>query len=119
MKTISTEKEYEILTEEMEALLKNVDALNPHELKKLDEISDAISNYEEIHYSMRPETLIEMIELRMYQRKLKQKDLAELLDTSPSRINEFLKGKRKLTYELARKLYGKLNIEAEMIFGAR
>ena len=38
-----------------------------------------------------------MIELRMYQLKLKQKDFAHILGTSPSRISEILKGKKGLT----------------------
>jgi len=56
-----------------------------------------------------------MIELRMYQRKLKQKDLAKILGTTPSRISEILNGKRGLTLELARGMYLKLNIDAELI----
>jgi len=56
-----------------------------------------------------------MIELRMYQRKLKQKDLAKILGTTPSRISEILYGKRGLTLELARGMYLKLNIDAELI----
>jgi HTH-type transcriptional regulator/antitoxin HigA len=52
----------------------------------------------------------------MYQRKLKQKDLANVLNTTPSRISEFLNGKLKLTYGFARELYYKLNIEPELIF---
>ena len=56
-----------------------------------------------------------MIELRMYQRKLKQKDVAKILGTTPSRISEILNGKRGLTMELAKSLYKNLNIDAELI----
>ena len=56
-----------------------------------------------------------MIELRMFQRKLKQKDLARILGTTPSRISEILNGKRDLTMDLARELYKKLNVDPELI----
>lgn len=61
------------------------------------------------------ESFNEMIELRMYQRKLKRKDVAEILGTTPSRISEILNGKRGITIELAKGLYKKLNISPELI----
>ena len=79
------------------------------------QLSDQIADYEEHHFPFEPQNLKEMIELRMYQRKLKQKDLAKILGTSPSRISEVLNGKRKLTFDLAKALYDKLNIDAELI----
>lgn len=84
-------------------------------MKELDLISDEIANYEEHNYAFKAESLKEMIELRMYQRKLKQKDLAKILGTTPSRISELLNGKRNLTIDLAKGLYKKLNIDADLI----
>jgi len=75
-----------------------------------------VADYEEKKYSLQPSNLIEMVHFRMYQRKLKQKDLAKLLNTKPSRISEFLNGKLKLTFSFAQKLYNKLNIDADLIF---
>ena len=83
--------------------------------EELDQLSDQIQEYEEIHHPFEVESLNEMIELRMYQRKLKRKDLAQILGTTPSRISEILNGKRNLSMELAKGLYQKLNIDAELI----
>jgi hypothetical protein len=55
------------------------------------------------------------IELRMFEMKLKQKDLALLLETSTSRISEYLNGKRDITIEIARALHKKLNIDSDII----
>ena len=101
--------------EELLAVLTDKGKLGKKQQLELDRISEAISSYEEEHYSFRPETLIEMIELRMFQRKLKQKDLAKLLGTTPSRISEILNGKRDLTMDLARELYKKLNVDPKLI----
>ncbi len=111
-------KEYKEKSKRLEELLKqftssgNLDEKNQIELDKL---SDEIQEYEEKYYPFKVESLNEMIELRMYQRKLKQKDLAQILGTTPSRISEILNGKRSLTMELAKSLYRKLNIDAELI----
>jgi HTH-type transcriptional regulator/antitoxin HigA len=85
---------------------------------ELDRLSDEVADYEEAHHAFIPTTLQEVIELRMFQRKLKQKDLAVLLGTSPSRISEFLRGKRELTLPMAKALHQKLNVDAELILSS-
>ena len=113
-----TSTEYKHKTKRMEALLKLLTDKGSLDLKlqtELDEISDEIADYEEENFPFKVETLNEMIELRMYQRKLKQKDIAQILGTTPSRISEILNGKRGLTIELAKGLYHKLNIDPKLI----
>ncbi|RLD26926.1 MAG: transcriptional regulator [Bacteroidetes bacterium] len=110
--------DYKIKLIRLEDLLKQLTTkgkLNKATHKELDQLSDQIQEYEEKNYPFKVESLKEMIELRMYQRKLKQKDLAEILGTTPSRISEILNGKRSLTLDLARGLYRKLNIDADLI----
>ena len=65
------------------------------------------------------DNLIEMIELGMNQRKLKQKDLAKILETTPSRISELRNRKRDITIDLARGLYKKLNVDPKLILNER
>jgi HTH-type transcriptional regulator / antitoxin HigA len=62
-----------------------------------------------------PETIVEMIELKMYQNKWKQKDLASLLEISETRLSEVMQGKRKPNLDLVKKLHFKLNIEADFL----
>jgi len=113
-----TKKEYNSKNERLEVLLERLTVKGKLTKKlqiELDELSDEIANYEETQFPFEPSNLKEMIELRMYQRKLKQKDLAKILGTTPSRISEILNGKRGLTMELAKGMYKKLNIDAELI----
>jgi len=105
-----------IRMEELLKLLTDKGELDIELQKELDKISDEIAGYEELNYAFQVESLQEMIELRMFQRKLKQKDLARILGTTPSRISEILNGKRPLSFELAKGLYSKLNIDPEFIF---
>ena len=113
-----TSTEYKHQTRRMEELLKLLTEKGTLAQKlqtELDQISDEIADYEEANFPFKVETLNEMIELRMYQRKLKQKDIAQILGTTPSRISEILNGKRGLTMELAKGLYNKLNIDPKLI----
>lgn len=62
-----------------------------------------------------PESLAEMLKYKMYEKNLKQKQLATLLGISEAFISGLLSGKRKLTIELAKKLHTKLDIDAHFI----
>jgi len=113
-----TKKEYNSKTKRLEELLGQLSQSGKISTKlqlELDQISNDVADYEETNFPFEPSNLKEMIELRMYQRKLKQKDLAKLLGTTPSRVSEILNGKRGLTMELAKGLYKNLNIDAELI----
>ncbi len=115
-----TKKEYQTKSKRLEELLKKLTEegkLSKQYQIELDNISDEVQEYEELYYPFKAESLKEMIELRMYQRKLKQKDLAEILGIPPSRVSEILNGKRKLTLEIAKGLYNKLHIDAELLLG--
>ena len=53
----------------------------------------------------------------MYEMKLTQLKLSELLEVSPSRVSEYLSGKSEPTLKVARNLNKKLNIDANIILG--
>ena len=117
MSTIS-HKQYVEANLRLEELLKEVDNNTPedsHLSKELIEVSDIIEQYEEIHFPMGLPTLQEMIELRMFEMGLKRKDLAALLNTSASRISDYLNGKRDITLKVAKALHQKLNIDSDII----
>ena len=64
---------------------------------------------------LKPTTLTGLIELRMYEMKLKQKDLAQLLNIEASRVSELLNGKRKPSIDLAKRLHEELGIDGNFI----
>ncbi|NYJ28067.1 type II toxin-antitoxin system HigA family antitoxin [Allomuricauda sp. ARW1Y1] len=117
MSTIS-HKQYVEANLRLEELLKEVDNNTPKDSplsKELIEVSDIIEQYEEIHFPIGLPTLQEMIELRMFEMGLKRKDLAALLNTSASRISDYLNGKREITLKVAKALHQKLNIDSDII----
>jgi HTH-type transcriptional regulator / antitoxin HigA len=113
-----TEKIYKEAETRIEELLPLVDENTPKNdpnLIKLQKVSEIVESYELEHYPIGTPSLKEVIELRMFEMKLKQKDLAGLLGTSTSRISEYMNGKRDITIEIARSLYKKLNIDSDII----
>jgi len=113
-----TEKEYKKHLSRIEELLKIVDdkmsLTNPFYIE-LNYLSDLVASFEEENYPLEIPSLIDIIKLRMFELNLKQKDLANILQTSTSRISEYLSGKREITLPIAKKLHTDLNIDAEII----
>ena len=92
--------------------------LNHLEIEDLGSLSVLAEQYEDsipLAPISPPESLVEMIRLKMLYKKLRQKDLAVLLGISPSMLSEVLSGKRKVNIELAKRLYETLQIKADFI----
>ncbi len=109
---------YEKANKRMEILLNRVDDSTPTnhpDYIELNEVSNIIEVYETEHYKLESPTLLETIKYVMFEKGLNNKDLAEVLEISPSRISEYLNGKREITFDVAKKLYRKLHIDPEII----
>lgn len=115
---ISSEAEYRSALATIEPLLqKGFAQLTPEEDDKLIHITKLIEEYENTHYYLpfTPKTLTEMIQFKMFELKLKQRDLAKLLCVTENRISEIINGKRKINIDFAKKLHEKLGIDAKFI----
>jgi len=120
---VNTEEDYKQVQAEVETYLQKAtlgggfDSLSGADDQELLRLSHLMRAYEEQHYPMptQPQTLAGMVELKMIERNLKQRDLAELLEVEVLRVTELLQGKRRVSIKLARQLYKKLNIPADFI----
>jgi len=118
MERVVTHEEYVKAQLRLEDIIDLVNDETPESdpvLQELIEVSDIIEAYEEEHFSIELPGLIDVIELRMFELKLKQKDLAKLLGTSAARISEYLSGKREITLNIAKALRHKLNVDSDII----
>jgi HTH-type transcriptional regulator/antitoxin HigA len=115
--TIENEIDYENAIRELNGFLaKGFSNLSSTETDALQDLSRSIANYENVAYPIaRPETLAEMVELRMYQRKLNQKQLADLMEISPSKLSLILTGKREPDLAFLKNCKKKLSIPADFI----
>ena len=120
MAEIKNESQYEALIVRIEELLKVVSNDTPvtdRYYLELDAISNLVEEYEDKYYPVEMPTLPEIIRDEMAERGLTQKELAELLGVSPSRISEYMTGKAEPTLKVARLLNQKLDIDADFILG--
>jgi HTH-type transcriptional regulator / antitoxin HigA len=124
MYQIKSEAEYTQVMEKVETYLRvatqkggfhALDAAQRTELQMLSKLAEAWEDDVPLMPIQQPQTLTGMIELKMYERKLKQKDLAVLLEISPSRLSEVLQSKRKVSLDLAKRLYKVLGIDPAFI----
>ena len=121
---INNETEYLQVMERIEGYLQKstkhgsaqvLNAIEKNELRHLSLLAESWEDGVPLMPIQQPKTLPEMLAFKMYERKLKQKDLAELLGISAARLSEVMQGKRKVNMDLAKRLYAKLDIDAVFI----
>ncbi len=116
-----TSEEYHKMLEKIDILLTKVGnntRIHDKNFIELNRLSDIVAAYEEEHFPVPKPTLTEVIQLRMFERKLTQKSLAELLGTNTARVSEYMRGKREISMKVAKALYHKLNIDPDIILSA-
>jgi HTH-type transcriptional regulator/antitoxin HigA len=121
MKLITNKSEYEAIMARVDELVEIVDDNTPSTNKnyiELDFLTDLVVAYEKEHYPIGKPVLTDVLKLRMYEMSLTQKTLAEILEISAPRVSEYLTGKSEPTLQVARRMYKKLNIDADVILGA-
>jgi HTH-type transcriptional regulator/antitoxin HigA len=118
VKTIETEAQYQAVLKKIDELLVGIGNNHSYDNPKfvvMDRLSNSVADYEDKRYPIKLPLLIDVIKLRMYEMGLKQDDLAQLLEIPKNRISEYLRGKRDITLEVARKLHHKLQIDGDII----
>jgi len=120
MAELENEEQYEVMIERIEELLplvSNETPVNDRNMIELVVISNLVEEYEEKYYPVEMPSLAEVIRDEMSERGITQKQLAELLGVSPSRVSEYMTGKAEPTLKVARLLNQKLDIDADFILG--
>jgi len=120
MAKIERESQYEWAVKRVEELLPLVEenaAENDPARIELELLSDLVADYSEEHFAIGEPTLVDILKLRMYEKGLTQKGLADLIGISPSRLSDLLSGKCEPTLRTARTISRKLDIDAAIVLG--
>ncbi len=120
MTKIENEAQYDWAVQRVEELLPLVNDNTPETDKNYIELvllSNLVADYSDEHYAIGAPSLVEMLKLRMYEMGLTQVALSNLLGINPSRICEYLSGKREPTLHQARIISRKLNIDPAIVLG--
>jgi HTH-type transcriptional regulator/antitoxin HigA len=90
---------------------------NDKKAVELTMMSDVVIAYEKEHYPIEKLTISELIELSLKDKDMTQKQLAQNIGVSPSRINDYVSGRSEPTLKTARLLCRVLNISPAAMLG--
>lgn len=117
---IKSKKEYHQMMVTIYTLMnKGEKKLTKLEITKLSQLTKAAALYEEKSMSLtpikEPETLSEIIELKLFQHKMTQAKLADQIGLAKSKVSEILNGKRKADIPFLKGVHKVLNIDAGLL----
>lgn len=116
-KKITNKAAYNKVMAELEKLsLKGSETLSEQEFQAIRELSIIAQQYEQATYEIEaPATLAGMIEWKMFQLKLRQKELARKLNVSEAKLSLIMNGKQKPDVAFLKSAYKNLNIDADFL----
>ena len=118
MAQIKSKKQYDAIMARINELFFATDSNTPTEDKRLlelDALSAMIEEYEREHYPIQTPSLSDTILARMNERNYTQKELASFLGISAPRLCDIIGGKKSPTYNQARIISLKLNIDPSIV----
>jgi antitoxin component HigA of HigAB toxin-antitoxin module len=117
MNKISNDADYNIVMAKIDSLMaKGSESVSKEELGEIRTLALTAQSYEQEKYVVEaPSTLTGMIEMRMFELKLKQKDLAEKLNVSNAKLSLIMNGKQKPDIDFLKAVHSQLHVDAEFI----
>lgn len=114
---IETEKEYNAAMKKIDALMKKGEKnLTRQEGQQIKEMALLAQAYEKTMYKIHaPKTLEGLIELKMYERKLRQKELAGLLGMGEPKLSQIMSRKRKPDVAFLKAVHRLLDIDGNIL----
>ncbi len=115
-----TEIQYEYALARIEELLPVVDDSTPANDKNAVELSimsEIVITYEKEHFPIEKPSIAQLIELALEEANMSQKQLANEIGVSPSRINDYLSGRAEPTLKVAKSLCKVLSINPAAMLG--
>lgn len=115
--TVVTDSNYDDTLRRIEAIMqKGSGALSGDESAELGHLAEAVEAYEKGRWPVKPPTTLEgILELKMYELRLKQKDLAEKLEVSNTKLSLILSGKQKPDVQFLKRVHQALKVDAGVL----
>jgi len=123
MKTITSEKEYRDICQQMNVIigkgteLGDMEMLPEADKNEYIRLSEMVRKWEKIHYafpiSVNP--LVEAIRQKIEGLNLRQKEAAMMIGVDEARMSEIMRGKRRININVAKKLNSELHIPSDII----
>ena len=122
MKKEITKKEFETAEKKMNELLAVVtkkgsfDKLTKKESADLNKYTQIVKSFEDVNYTIPlPQTVQGLIELKMFENKLKQKEIAKMLNTTDTKLSEIMNNKRKPSVIFLKAMHQVFGIDGNLL----
>ena len=118
MAQIKSEQQYKAMMARIDELFFTTDENTPEDdprLQELEVLSALVEEYEQEHYPIETPTMIEMMKARLVENNWTQKDMASLIGMTAPRLNAVLSGKADPTFEQAKLISKRLNINPAIV----
>ncbi|MBQ0123626.1 MAG: helix-turn-helix domain-containing protein [Bacteroidales bacterium] len=118
MAQIKSKEQYDAIMARIDELFFATDENTPKDDKRLlelDVLSAMVEEYEQEHFPIQTPSLSSTIVARMNERNYSQKELASLLGISAPRLCDIIGGKKTPTYNQARTISKKLDIDPVIV----
>lgn len=115
-----TKEQYEFALARIEELLPLVDdntPANDRHAVELTMMSDVVIEYENEHFPIGKPTVAQLIQLSLDEKNMSQKQLAQKIGISQSRISDYVSGRAEPTLKIARQLCMTLGITPAAMLG--
>lgn len=113
---IESTKEYNATMKRIDVLMRQGENMGDKDAAKLRSLSLSAQAYEKALYEIpAPRTIHGMLELEMYKRKLKQKELAKLLNVGEAKLSQILSNKRDPDISVLKAANEKLGIDGNIL----
>lgn len=115
-----SKEQYEFALARIEELLPLVDdntPANDRNAVELTMMSDVVIDYEKEHFPVSKPTVAQLIQLSLDEKNMSQKQLAEEIGVSQSRISDYVSGRAEPTLKIARMLCITLGITPAAMLG--
>lgn len=111
------EADYIMVMSKIDDLMaKGRENVTKEELAEIRKLALAAQQHEKAVYVLDPPgTLAGMIELRMFELRLKQKDLAKKLNISNAKLSLILNGKQRPDVDFLKSVHSELNVDADFL----
>ncbi|MBC7424330.1 MAG: helix-turn-helix domain-containing protein [Ferruginibacter sp.] len=117
---ITTESAYKKVMQEVDRLMaKGSENVTKKELADIRKMAMAAQAYEANKFVIdEPTTLAGIIEMKMYEMRLKQKDLAKKLNVSDAKLSLIMNGKQKPDILFLKAVHQKLKVSGDFLLQA-
>ena len=117
MEKITYEIEYNKALDKVHLLMKKgEDNLTDTDAESITALASMIQAFEKVHYPFpMPKTIAEMVELKMFEKKINRVGLASMLGIDAPKLSQIMNGKRKPDLTFLKAVHQKLGIDGNFI----